>query len=122
MRAGAQRNDRLPGKVGIHEVLHLVVRPFAKTKQHHDGVGGIKGLRPRHIRLNVRIDRMIRRINREQDRAFEAVAFGQDYCKLRQALFRPVFFVAGEEDDMFAGAGPGFPHDKPQNPLLKREC
>ena len=45
-------------------------------------------------------------IDGEQDGAFEAVMLGEDLAELRQRFLGAIFFVAADEDDVFALAGP----------------
>ena len=55
----------------------------------------------------VRVDRAVLRIDREQHRAAEAVAAGQDLAELRQSLLGAVLLVAGDQHNVLAIAGPG---------------
>src|SRR5262245_46377362 len=88
-------------------MFHFRIRPFTESKEHDDRVGRIQSLRPRQARSDIRIDGAILRIDREQNRAFESMAFRQDPGHLRQPFFRPILFVAAQKYDVFAGSRPG---------------
>ena len=68
----------------------------------------LQRLEPRDVRA-ARLDEAGLRIGGEEHAALEAVVPREDARQRGQRLFRAVFVVAGEEDDVLAGARPGVP-------------
>lgn len=102
--AGAEADDGDVAVDGVVEVFECGVRPFAEAEGHDDGVGGVEGFWGAEAFAAVGVDGAIV-IDGEEDGAFEAVVLAEEFAEHGEGLFGAVFLVAGEEDDVFAGAG-----------------
>ena len=102
---GAQAHDRPPRLDVVDDVLHLLVGKFAKTCGDHHQVGVRERFEARDVRLLLRVDRPGLGVYREQHDALETVPHGEQLAQHRHRFLGAVFLVAGDEDDLAAGAG-----------------
>ena len=87
VRGGANGKDRLAGTQVVHKILHLIVRQFAKPQLHDQHIGALERVQARHVRLVVRINRAVPRIDREKDCALEPLPHCEDLGEHRHGLF-----------------------------------
>ena len=105
MRGRSQADDRLARFDVIDNMLHLLVRQFAKAGEDHQQVGRIEGFQPRDV-LRAGIDEAGLRIDGKEHRALAAVMDGEDLGQLRDQFLAAVLIVGGDEHDMFARQRP----------------
>ena len=101
MGGGAEGDERDAAFEGGDEALHVGIGPVAETQAEDDGVGGVEGDGIGEGFLVVGVDRAVG-VEGEEHGAFEAVALAQDFREHGHRFLAAVFFVAGEEDDVFA--------------------
>jgi hypothetical protein len=100
MGAGPEGDYRFTGQIEVGELPHLIIWPVTKPQLDDAEVGFLERLHSRLIGLAIGIDKALC-IDREEDGAREAMPGCKNLGKLGQALFRPVFLVAGQKDDLF---------------------
>ena len=86
-------------------MLHLLVGQFPKAGEDQHQVGRIERLETGNVGLVLGIDFTGFGVDREEDRAVEAVMRRQDLRHHGQRFFRAVFLVAADQYDVFAQAG-----------------
>ena len=86
------------------EALHRVVGPRAETQRHDDDVGRVESFGAGERFTVVGIDRAVG-VEGEEHGGFEAVALTKNFRQHRQRFFATIFFVAGEQHDVFALGG-----------------
>lgn len=104
----ADTEDGFAGVDEVDDVDHLIVGEFAKAEEHNHHVGVIQEMETGDIGLADWIDEAGVRIDGEEDGAFEAVAIGEDLGEHRKGFLGAVFFVACDEDEVFALTRAGF--------------
>ena len=97
---GADADHRTPRVHVVHEVRHLVLGQMPVAGEHHREVGVLEGLESRDVVGDGRIDLAGLAVHREQHRAAEAVALGEDPRQGRHRFLGAVLLVAGDEDDV----------------------
>ena len=109
VRRGSDANDRPPGFHVVDDPLHLVVRQAAKSSEQNQEIGLFECLEAGDVAPLMRIDGAVAWVDREQDRAIEALTIGEDLRQLRQHFFGMVFVVAAIRTIRFPLPGPAWP-------------
>ena len=104
MRGRAESQDWSAGVDEVRDVLHLVLGRLAEAREKHHHVCAFQVFQPDDVRLVVRIDSTVSRVEGKQHGAFEAVPHSQDLGQHRHPFFGAVFLVAVHPDDVFAHA------------------
>lgn len=104
MGGGAERNNGHPALVSSDEMLHGLIGPSAEAQGHDDDVCGVEGFRSRQrVRVGW-VDRTVR-IEGEEHGRLESVTLTQYFRQHGQRFFAAIFFIAGQEHDVFALRG-----------------
>ena len=102
MGAGAEGDDGNATGDGGGEARHGGVWPLPKTKAEDDPVGGIEGLGVGDALVVVGINCAVG-IEREEDRAAEAVTLTENFREHWQAFLGTILLVAREEHEVATG-------------------
>ena len=105
MGAGADGEGGFAGFEVIDDVLHGVVGEFAEAEEEDEVVGGAGGGDAGDIVGGIRVDVAGFLIDGEEDGGVEAVTGAEELREHGGGFLGAVFFVAGEEDDVFAFSG-----------------
>ena len=97
----AEGDERDAAFEGGDEALHVGIEPVAETQAENDRVGGVEGGGVGEGFLVIGVDRTVG-VEGEEHGAFEAVTLAQDFREHGHRFLAAVFFIAREEDDVFA--------------------
>ena len=103
---GCSHADDGPAGVGvINDEFHLVIGELAKAGEKDHEVGFLEGFETGDVidSLGVNLSGFL--VDGKKDGAFEAVVDGENLGELRHGIFRAIFLIAGDEDDVLSFAG-----------------
>jgi len=102
---GADTEDGFAGIDEVDEVFHVRVGQFPESEEQDEHIGLIEGGQAGDVGLVDGVDGAVLGVEGEEDGASKAVVDGEDAGEHGHGLFRAVFLIAGEQDDMLTLTG-----------------
>ena len=100
-----QRDNGPPGVGVVNDLLHLGVGQFTKAGEEHHEIGVGQGIQAGNVVQGGGVDFATFLVDGEEHGTRETVPHGQNLGHLWHALFRAVFLVTGDKDNVLALAG-----------------